>query len=232
MAAPNFYKRNASRYFCMGHEVYTTQEDIDANGWSQDRLGEFDEIQTQFEYECAKDNLMEELEQAGYWKPTLEGYNRDRLAYETSYGSAFLAKIRIEFQYAGANFYICVNVRENGGYYSGSCLDYDITVRGDNDVNGDFDLCDDYTSETEFDEQDVIDADCCGNPGMSKLQAKNIIRRLKEELNKAISELELIFSRCCQDELYLDWVCNYCGFLGEAGYGQYSTRLYEESEAA
>lgn len=233
MAAPNFYKRNASRYFCMGRQHYTTQEEIDANEWPQELLGEFDEIQTQWDYECAKDNLMEELEQAGYWKPTREGYNRDRLAYETSYGSAFLAKTRIEFQYAGANFYICINVRENSGHYSGSCLDYDITVSGDNYEEGDFDLCDDYTDDFYFDVEDIIEKNVCGNPGMTKLQAKNIIKKLYRTINEATDELELIFSRCCQDELYLDWVCDYGhGFLGEAGYGKYPKRLYEEREAA
>lgn len=232
MAAPNFCKFNASRYFCMGRNAYIDQEAIDANGWEQDRLGEFDEIQTQFDYECAKDHLMDELKKAGYWEPTREGYNRDRLNYEGDYGSAFLAKTRIEFQYAGANFYICINVRENSGYYSGSCLDYDITVSGDNYEEGDFDLCEDYNDDFYFEVEDIIEKNVCGNPGMTKLQAKNIIKRLYKELNEAIDELELIFSRCCQDELYLDWCCNYGGFLGEAGYDKYPKRLYEEREAA
>lgn len=232
MAAPNFYKRNASRYFCMGRKAYIDQEAIDANEWPQEWLGEFDEIQTQFDYECAKDHLMDELKKAGYWEPTREGYNRDRLNYEGDYGSAFLAKTCIEFQYAGAYFYINIRVKENGGHYSGSCLDYEIDVQGCNYEEGDFDLCEDYTDDFYFDVEDIIKKNVCGNPGMTKLQAKNIIKRLYKELNKAINELELIFSRCCQDELYLDWCCNYGGFVGEAGYDKYPKRLYEEREAA
>ena len=229
MAAPNFYKRNASRYFCFGRQHYTTQEDIDANDWPQELLGQLDEDQTQWDYESAKDYLLEELKKAGYWEP--EG-RYDRLDYETSYGSGYVAKTVREINYAGANFYITVKVRENSGYYSGSCLDYDISITGDNWENGDFDLCDDYTDETYLEEQDIIDADCCGNPGLSKLQAKNIIKRLNKELLAIIEELELIFSRCCQDELYLEWCATYCGFAGEAGYGKYSKHLYEEREAA
>ena len=232
MAAPNFYKRNASRYFCMGRNAYIDQEAIDANGWEQDRLGEFDEIQTQMDYEWAKDHLMDELKKAGYLEPTREGYNRDRLNYEGNYGSAFLAKTCIEFQYAGADFYINIRVKENGGHYSGSCLDYEIDVQGCNYEEGDFELCDDYTDDFYFDVEDIIEKNVCGNPGMTKLQAKNIIKRLYKELSKAINELELIFSRCCQDELYLDWVCDYGGFVGEAGYDKYPKRLYEEREAA
>jgi len=233
MAAPNFYKRNASRYFCMGRNIYVTQEDIDANGWDQELLDTLDEEATHLNYLWAREHLVAELEKAGYWKPdTTSRYNCDRLAYETSYGSAFLAKTRIDIQYAGANFYIGINVRENGGYYSGSCLDYDITISGDNWENGDFDLCDDYTDETILDEDMIIEADCCGNPGLTKLQAKNIVRRLNKELATAISELELIFSHCCQDELYMDWVCQYGPFYGEAGYEHYSKRLCEEREAA
>ena len=228
MATPNFYKRNASRYFCLGRAYYTTQGDIDANEWPQELLGQFDEVQTQCDYEWAKDNLMAELEKAGYWKP--EG-RYDRLDYDTSNGSAYLAKTRREFQYAGANFYIDVKVRENGGHYSGSCLDYDISISGDNWENGDFELCDDYTDDTWLSDC-IKDCDCCGNPGLTRMQAKNICNRLYDELNAIIKELELIFSHCCQDELYLDWVCNYGGFLGEAGYGKYPKRLYEEQEAA
>ena len=182
--------------------------------------------------ECAKDHLMDELKKAGYWEPTREGYNRDRLNYEGDYGSAFLAKTCIEFQYAGADFYINIRVKENGGHYSGSCLDYEIDVQGCNYEEGDFDLCEDYTDDFYFDVEDIIEKNVCGNPGMTKLQAKNIIKRLYKELSKAINELELIFSRCCQDELYLDWCCNYGGFVGEAGYDKYPKRLYEEREAA
>lgn len=233
MAAPNFCKFNASRYFCMGRNAYIDQEAIDANGWEQDRLGEFDEIQTQFDYECAKDHLMDELKKAGYWEPTREGYNRDRLNYEGDYGSAFLAKTCIEFQYAGADFYINIRVKENGGHYSGSCLDYEIDVQGCNYEEGDFELCEDYTDDFYFDVEDIIEKNVCGNPGMTKLQAKNIIKRLYKELSKAISNLEIIFSRCCQDELCLDWICNYgCGIVGEAGYDHYPKRLWEEREAA
>lgn len=230
MAAPNFYKRNASRYFCFGRQHYTTQEEIDANDWPQELLGQFDEEETRWDYEASKDYLLEELKKAGYWEP--EG-RYDSLDYNTSYGSGYLAKTVSEINYAGADFYITVKVRENSGYYSGSCLDYDIRITGCNYENGDFDLCDDYTDETCLDEQDVIDADCCGNPGMSKIQAKNIIKRLNKELVAIISELELIFSRCCQDELYLEGVCDYGhGFLGEAWYGKYDKHLYEEREAA
>lgn len=232
MAAPNFCKFNASRYFCMGRNAYIDQEAIDANEWPQEWLGRFDELQTQFNYDCAKDNLMTELKKTGYWEPTTSGYYRDSLNYEGSYGSAFLAKKRIEFQYAGADFYINIRVKENGGHYSGSCLDYEIDVQGCNYEEGDFELCEDYTDDFYFDVEDIIEKNVCGNPGMTKLQAKNIIKRLYKELSKAINELEIIFSRCCQDELYLDWCCNYGGFLGEAGYDKYPKRLYEEREAA
>lgn len=232
MAAPNFSKRNASRYFCMGREAYIDQEAIDANEWPQEWLGQFDQGQTQFDYDCAKDNLMAELKKAGYWEPTTSGRNYDRLNYECRYGSAYLAKTRIEFQYAGADFYIDIRVKENSGYYSGSCLDYEISVSGCNWEEGDFDLCDDYNDDFYFEVEDIIEKNVCGNQGMTKLQAKNIIKKLYRTINEATDELELIFSRCCQDELYLDWCCTYCGFAGEAGYDKYPKRLYEEREAA
>jgi len=229
MAAPNFYKRNASRYFCFGRQHYTTQEEIDANDWPQELLGQYDEEQTQWDYEASKDYLLEELKKAGYWEP--EG-SYDRLDYNTSYGSGYLAKTVSEINYAGADFYITVKVRENSGYYSGSCLDYDIRITGCNYENGDFELCEDYTDDTYLSDC-IKDCDCCGNPGLTRMQAKNICNRLYDELNAIISELEMIFSRCCQDELYLEGVCDYGhGFLGEAWYGKYDKHLYEEREAA
>ena len=229
MAAPNFSKRNASRYFCIGRNRYFTQEDIDELELPQDMLGQFDKYGTQDSYDWTKSILMDELKKAGYWEP--ESY--DRLDYETHAGSAYLAKTRIEFQYAGADFYIDIKVRENVGHYSGSCLDYDISVSGCNYEEGDFDLCDDYREDTCFEVEDIIEKNVCGNPGMTKLQAKNIIKKLYRTISEATDELELIFSRCCDDELYLDWICNYgCGIYGEAGYASYPTRLYEERKAA
>ena len=229
MAAPNFSKRNASRYFCIGRNRYFTQEDIDELELPQDMLGQFDKYGTQDSYDWTKSILMDELKKAGYWEP--ESY--DRLDYETHAGSVYLAKTRVEFHYAGADFYIDIKVRENGGYYSGSCLDYDISLSGCNDVDGDFDLYEEVTGDTEIDPERIADYNVCGNHGMSRLQSKNIARRISKEIAKAVDELELIFSRNCDDELYLDWICNYgCGIVGEAGYASYPTRLYEEREAA
>jgi hypothetical protein len=234
MAAPNFSKRNASRYFCIGRNRYFTQEDIDELELSQDMLGQFDQYGTQESYDWTKSILMDELKKVGYWEPDATSrWSYDRLNYEGSYGSVYLAKTRIDFQYAGAEFYIDIRVKENIGHYSGSCLDYEISVSGCNFEEGDFDLCDDYNDDFFFDVEDLIEKNVCGNLGMTKLQAKNIIKKLYHTISKAKDELELIFSRCCDDELYLDWICDYgCGIVGEAGYDSYPTRLYEEREAA
>jgi len=228
MAAPNFHKINASRYFCMGRAYYTTQEDIDELELPQELLGTFDQGATENNYQWAKENLLEQLKQAGYTEPSIY----DRLHNEANYGSYLLAVKEHYLQFAGAEWTITMRVMENSGYYSGSCLDYEATLTCINREGYDCDMDCDLTPGEAISTREIADADPCSNYGLSKLQAPNIAKRIRQELQQLTSDLELILSRCCQDELYQEYCFSYCGFAGEAGYNAYPKRLYQEREAA
>lgn len=66
MSTPNFALKNASRYFVVGMPVYYTQEDIDENELNQDLLGQFDEIDTEANYDADKENVAYELKAKGW----------------------------------------------------------------------------------------------------------------------------------------------------------------------
>ena len=66
MSTPNFALKNASRYFVFGMPVYYTQEEIDERELDQDLLGEFDELDTEANYEADKENVACELKAKGW----------------------------------------------------------------------------------------------------------------------------------------------------------------------
>ena len=55
MSTPNFALKNASRYFVFGMPVYYTQEDIDEYGLDQDLLDEYDEVDTEANFDADKE---------------------------------------------------------------------------------------------------------------------------------------------------------------------------------
>ena len=204
MATANFHVNNASRYFAIGMNHYTTKEEIEANGWEGIEEGSFDEEATQWDYECTKEYLHEELEKAGY-----DGEEKE-----------------YSFDFAGCTFEICMKVVENVGYYEGSCLDYEANLKCYDNAGyyvADYDL-----SPSEYiDADELQNEDLCNNKGMSRLQAKNMVHRIDKEFLKLVNELEQIFSKVCEVEL--QQVCRFSN--GEAWYNKVSEPLYKEKVA-
>lgn len=224
MATANWYINNASRYFVLGTNKYITQEDIDMNDLDQELLGEYDYDKTQWDYDDQKAYLIEELEQHGYSELT----GRDRYN-SLDRDSSYIARQEKYFEYAGVGFYINIKVKENAGYYEGSCLDFEaelsVVNRNGYDVWQTWEM---NVGEYALDRSDVIDNDFCSNIGLSKIQAANIIKHVDNEFCKLVDELELIFSKTCEYELYKAYQCS----NGEAGYGICSDRLYERKNVA
>ena len=103
MATSNFYMANCSRYYVIGTAKYYTQDDIDANGWDPEMLGEYDEDGTEFNYECERDNILEGLESIGW---------------ESGEGNT-LATYTENFLYGGCEFSLTLQAQINSGYYDG-----------------------------------------------------------------------------------------------------------------
>ena len=204
MATANFHVNNASRYFCIGMNHYTTKEEIEANEWQDIEEGSFDEVGTQMDYEFTKEYLNEELSKAGY-------YDEEKTK---------------SFEFAGASFDITLKVVENAGYYEGSCLDYDATIRMYDKAGyyvADYDLC----PSEYLDKDQIAGEDLCNNAGMSKLQAANMVKRIDREFMAMVQELEQIFSKVCQKEM--QQVCRFSN--GEAWYNEVSEKLYQQAVA-
>lgn len=217
MSTPNFALKNASRYFVFGMPQYYTQEDIDANELDQDLLGEYDEIGTELNYEADKDNVAYELKAKGWHD--IEERDGDR-SYPTSLFSEKTASIK-----CGDNSIdVTIQAGCTSGYYEASIFDWLVNIKTYRKVDYFYETCNyDYNDLTA---DDVIHDDWYENPGLSKIHAAHIIRKIEAVIDDLKNEAELAFSKYCDEEMFCAWQA----FNGEAGYSKAGTRLWQEVE--
>lgn len=217
MSTPNFALKNASRYFVFGMPVYYTQEDIDANELDQDLLGEYDEIGTELNYEADKDNVAYELKAKGWHD--IEERDGDR-----SYPTSLFSEKTISIKCGDNSIDVTIQAGCTSGYYEASIFDWLVNIKTYRKVDYYYETCNyDYNDLTA---DDVIRDDWYENPGLSKIHAARIIRKIEAVIDDLKNEAELAFSKCCDEEMFCAWQA----FNGEAGYSKAGTRLWQEVE--
>lgn len=213
MSTPNFALKNASRFFVFGMPVYYTQEEIDEYGLDQNLLGQFDELNTEANYDADKENVACELKTKGWHD--IEECDGDR-----SYPTTFFAQKVVSFMCGETPIDIIIKAGCTSGYYQAANFDWFAKVR----------VIDwDYTSEYEHDElkaEDVIRDNWYDNKGLSKIHAAHVIRKIEAIIDDLKNEAELAFSMFCDEEMY----CTFLAFNGEAGYSKIGKRLWQEVE--
>lgn len=216
MATGNFYNANCSRYFVLGMNKYYSKEDVEANEMDPELVGEYDEAQTDFGYQCQENEIVSGLQKKG-WE-NFDGYedNARVIAYKTK-----------TIHYGGCEISLEINALVRSGYYEGACMDLSGKVIIDS--AGDY-----WTGSPEYDlfedfnEFYVTDDNWTGNAGLDHLQAKNIIKKLNSIIEDLKNEAEYAFSCGCEYELYQAYRCG----NGETGYGKMQKRLYQEIDEA
>lgn len=216
MAAANFFNANCTRYFVLGMNKYYTKEDVEANEMAPDLVGEFDEVQTEFDYQTEKENIVSELQKKG-WED-FDGYEGE--AQVIAYKNKALV-------YGGCEISLEIKALVRSGYYEGACMDLSgkVTIDSAGDYwtgSPEYDMFDDG----EFSEISVVDDDWTGNPGLDHLQAKNIINKLNSIIEDLKIEAEYAFSRGCEREMFQAYHCS----NGEAGYFNIQKKLYKEMD--
>lgn len=216
MAAANFFNANCTRYFVLGMNKYYTKEDVEANEMAPDLVGEFDEVQTEFDYQTEKENIVSELQKKG-WED-FDGYEGE--AQVIAYKNKALV-------YGGCEISLEIKALLRSGYYEGACMDLSgkVTIDSAGDYwtgSPEYDMFDDG----EFSEISVVDDDWTGNPGLDHLQAKNIINKLNSIIEDLKIEAEYAFSRGCEREMFQAYHCS----NGEAGYFNIQKKLYKEMD--
>lgn len=217
MSTPNFALKNASRFFVLGTPVYYTQEEIDEYGLDQNRLGEYDELDTEANYDADKENVAYELKEKGWYD--IEERDGDRY-YPTSLFSEKMASIN-----CGDNSIdITIKAGCTSGYYQAANFDWFVNVKTCRKVDYYYETCDyDYNDLTA---DDVIRDDWYENKGLSKIHAAHILRKIESIIDDLKNEAELAFSKYCDEEMY----CTFRAFNGEAGYSKTGKRLWQEVE--
>lgn len=216
MATANFFNANCTRYFVLGMNKYYTKEDVEANEMAPELVGEFNEVQTEFDYQTEKENIVSELQKKG-WED-FDGYEGD--AQVIAYKNKTLV-------YGGCEISLEIKALVRSGYYEGACMDLSgkviIDSAGDYWTGSpEYDMFDDG----EFSEISVVDDNWTGNPGLDHLQAKNIINKLNSIIEDLKIEAEYAFSRGCEREMFQAYHCS----NGEAGYFNIQKKLYKEMD--
>lgn len=216
MATGNFFNANCTRYFVLGMNKYYTKEDVEANEMAPELVGEFDEVQTEFDYQTEKENIVSELQKKG-WED-FDGYEGE--AQVIAYKNKALV-------YGGCEISLEIKALVRSGYYEGACMDLSgkviIDSAGDYWTGSpEYDMFDDG----EFSEISVVDDNWTGNPGLDHLQAKNIINKLNSIIEDLKFEAEYAFSRGCEREMFQAYHCS----NGEAGYFNIQKKLYKEMD--
>ena len=216
MATANFFNANCTRYFVLGMNKYYTKEDVEANEMDPELVGEFNEVQTEFDYQTEKENIVSELQKKG-WED-FDGYEGE--AQVIAYKNKTLV-------YGGCEISLEIKALVRSGYYEGACMDLSgkviIDSAGDYWTGSpEYDMFDDG----EFSEISVVDDNWTGNPGLDHLQAKNIINKLNSIIEDLKIEAEYAFSRGCEREMFQAYHCS----NGEAGYFNIQKKLYKEMD--
>lgn len=221
MATSNFGNVNVSRYFTVHESKYYTQEDVDANDMDQDMLGEYDDDGTEFNWEWERENIQAALQAKG-WDSAANWVDP---SLRRSGNNEVIADKDISFVYGGAEISLNIKALACPGYYDGACLDIDGEVEiisGGDAWSGSpkYEMFGRYS----FSEEDVAEDDWTGNPGLNKLQAKNIIKRLNDIIEGVKNEAELVFSTWSEHEVFCAGRFN----NGESVYCNVQTKLCDE----
>lgn len=217
MSTPNFALKNASRYFVFGMPVYYTHEDIDERGLDQELLGKYDELGTEFSYDCDKDNVYYALKAKGW-------HDIDECDGDRSYPTHLFSEKTKTISFGNTSVDITIQAGCTAGYYEAANFDWFATVKADGMIEGWHE-----TFEYDYDEleaDDVINDNWLDNKGLSKIHAAHIIRKIEAIIDDLKNEAELAFSMYCDEEMY----CVYRCFNGEAGYDRTGKRLWQELE--
>ena len=217
MSTPNFALKNASRYFVFGMPVYYTQEEIDELELDQDLLGEYDELDTEANYEADKENVAGELKAKGW-------HDIDECDGDRSYPTHLFAQKEEWLQCGDTSIEIIIQAGCTSGYYQAANFDWLAKVKVSGIIEGWHETFEYDSDELEAD--DVIKQNWYDNKGLSKIHAAHVIRKIQAIIDELKNEAELAFSLYCDDEMFRAYLCS----NGEAGYGRTDKRLWQEVE--
>lgn len=217
MSTPNFALKNASRFFVFGMPVYYTQEEIDEYGLDRNLLGQFDELDTEANYDADKANVAGELKAKGW-------HDIEDCDGDSSYPTTFFSEKTKTICFGDTEVYVTMQAGCTSGYYEAANFDWFAKVEVSGMIEGWHETFEYEHDELEAD--DVIRDNWYDNKGLSKIHAAHVIRKIEAIIDDLKNEAELAFSMYCDEEMY----CTFLAFNGEAGYSKTGKRLWQEVE--
>lgn len=210
MSCPNFFKTNASKFYVLDCRTF----------WKDDeQLDQYEEgcevyDDTEDEIECIQENAMSNGPKSGY-------YNRWQLPGADKYRGrdsvALLQKIQKLDLSPACGMDITIEIQYNCGHYEAGCLDWSISACDENGCSFDGEYAPEDVEGLVRDALDYVSwRESYWNPGLIKMQAKNIAQKVRRAVEKAMEEAEDFCRQNCTGVYELAYMFS----NGEAGYNK------------
>jgi len=208
MSCPNFFKTNAKNYYVIDARTY----------WKDDeQLDQYEEgcevyDDTEEEIERIQENATSNGPKSGY-------YNRWLIPVTDKYRGrdsvALLQKVQRLDLSPDCGMDITIEIQYNCGYYEAGCLDWSIYACDENGCSFDGEYAPDDVEGLVRDALDYVNwRESYWNPGLIKMQEKNIAQKVRRAVEKAMKEAEDFCRQNCTGVYDLAYMFS----NGEAGY--------------
>lgn len=209
MSCPNFFKTNAENYYVLDcRTFYKDDEQLDQY---EEGCEVYDD--TEDEIECLQERAMSEGPKSGY-------YNRWRLPsdsdkYRGRDSIALLQKVVGLNLSPACGMDITIEIQYNCGHYEAGCLDWSIFCCDENGCSFDGEYTRDDVDGLVVDALDYVSwRESYWNPGLIRMQSKNIEKKIRQAMEEAMKEAEDFCRQNCTGVYGLAYMFS----NGEAGY--------------
>ena len=211
MSAPNFNKVNASKFYVL--DCRTFWKDGEQLETYEEGCTVYDDTEDEIEY--IQENATSAGPKSGY-------YNRwkcpgDSDKYRGRDSVAILEKVEGLNLSPACGMDLTIEIQYNVGRYEAGCLDWSIYACDENGCSFDGEYAPEDVEGLVRDALDYVSwRESYWNPGLIKMQAKNIAQKVRRAVEKAMEEAEDFCRQNCTGVYELAYMFS----NGEAGYNK------------
>lgn len=210
MSTANFYKENARAYYVLDCRHYYNEDGEEIEEW-EDGCTVYDDTDEEIDYIREHATRGGKVGYYGRWIVPEKDW---RLAYGDSYRELFSKHSYIPLS-PDCGLDLTIEIYYRPGYYEAGVLDWNVYVEDSEQRYfkaeiGDGDALDAMAEAWAY----VSDREYTWNPGIVKMQARNITRKVQEAIEAAQQEADDFCKSWCTGVYGLAYRCS----NGEAGY--------------
>lgn len=211
MSAPNFFKTNASKFYVL--DCRTFWKDDEQLESYEEGCTVYDDTEDEIEY--IQENATSAGPKSGYYNRWKRPGDSDK--YRGRDSVAILEKVEGLNLSPACGMDLTIEIQYNVGRYQAGCLDWSIYACDENGCSFDGEYAPEDVEGLVRDALDYVSwRESYWNPGLIKMQAKNIAQKVRRAVEKAMEEAEDFCRQNCTGVYELAYMFS----NGEAGYNK------------